>query len=311
MSDRQAECGGIDVGGTKIEAGLYDSGLNPIRLKRRPTPCESCDSLTSVLLEEIARLRRAAVRPDLPVGIAFPGLVEQATGSSMTANLPADGHRLTAELGRRAGGPLTIANDCQCVALSEANGGAADDANRMFGLVLGTGVGGGFCRGGALDRGPNGLAGEVGHFGLPAHIVSEHDLPILPCGCGRSGCFETLVSGAGLARLGRLLAGSNLDGQAIAAAAEAGEPAMTRVIDLWTQLTAELLHTIQLFFDPDCIVIGGGLSRMGGITEGLAERLNSVRLRALRPPVILKPRHGDSSGGRGAALLALRVRRSR
>ena len=309
MSDASVSiCGGIDVGGTKIEAGLYDRAFEPLQTGRRPTPVDSYESLVETLLDEITGLRRTANCPDLPIGIAFPGFIDSKTGQAMAANLPTDGRPLREDLRARAGGQVTIANDCQCFALSEANGGAADGIDRVFGLILGTGVGGGFCRLGSIDHGCNGIAGEVGHFGIPAHLAAKFDLPSLPCGCGRLACFETLISGPGMTRIGFARTAAYHEAEAICAGADAKEPSMVEIRDIWLQLTAELLHTIQLFLDPDCIVIGGGLSRIAGVADRLQDHLSRTRLARLHGPIIRLPRHGDSSGGRGAAILAATAR---
>ena len=204
-----------------------------------------------------------------------------------------------------------MANDCKCFALSEANGGAGDGFSRVFGLIIGTGLGGGFCIDGRLDTGAHGLVGEVGHFGIPAHLVVELDLPVLPCECGRKGCYETLVSGTGLSAICKTLTGSAAKAHEISRAADAGDPAMKRTLEVWHRLAAELLFTIQLTLDPDCFVLGGGLSDIPGIELSLEAALDSSFLPSSKKPNILKPVFGAGSGGRGAALLSLMDRRSR
>ena len=298
-------CGGIDLGGTKIEATLFGEDLSVTIRRRRSTPRDGYAALLDAVTAEIEWLRREAGSGDLPVGIGIPGLIDPATGVSLTSNLPARGRTLGRDLQGRVGAGLSMANDCKCFALSEANGGAGDGFPRVFGLIIGTGVGGGFCVHGNLETGANDLVGEVGHFGIPAHVAEELDLPVLPCGCGREGCYETLVSGPGLSAICKLLTGSAAKAHEISRAANAGDPAMKRALDVWHRLTAELLFTIQLTLDPDCVVLGGGLSDIPGIDGSLKELLDTSFLPSSKKPNILKPVFGTASGCRGAALLSL------
>ena len=304
-------CGGVDLGGTKIEATLFGEDLSVASRRRRATPRDEYADLLDAVAAEIEWLRREAGADDLPVGVGIPGLIDPATGVSLTSNLPAAGRTLGRDLQGRVGAGLSMANDCKCFALSEANGGAGDGFSRVFGLIIGTGVGGGFCVDGRLDTGANGLVGEVGHFGIPAHLAAEFDLPVLPCGCGRKGCYETLVSGPGLSAICKTLTGSAAQAHEISRAADAGDPAMKRVLAVWHRLAAELLFTIQSTLDPDCFVLGGGLSDIPGIDASLAAALDASFLPSSKKPSILTPVFGAGSGGRGAALLSLMDRQSR
>ena len=304
-------CGGVDLGGSKIEATLFGEDLSVASRRRRATPREGYGELLDAVAAEIEWLRREAGSDELPVGIGIPGLIDPATGVSLTANLPATGRTLGSDLHGRVGGNLSMANDCKCFALSEANGGAGDGFSRVFGLIIGTGLGGGFCVDGCLATGAGGLVGEVGHIGIPAHLAVELDLPVLPCGCGRRGCYETLVSGPGLSAICEALTGTPAQGHEITRAVDAGDPAMNRALEVWHRLVAELLFTIHLTLDPDCIVLGGGLSDIPGIDVSLEAALDASVLPSSKKPSILKPVFGAGSGGRGAALLSLRDRRSR
>lgn len=300
--DRPAAIG-VDLGGTKIEATLFSADMTPRDRHRRPTPRASYAELLTALEDEVSHLRQAAEADDLPVGIGMPGLVDPASGVSVCANLVANGHALARDLASRIGGRVVVANDCKCFALSEACGGAGNGRARVFGLILGTGLGGGLCQDRRLVLGLNGLPGEIGHYALPAHLVAQYDLPLVPCGCGRTGCVETLVSGTGLARLAQALTGREQSAPEIAAAPD--DPENARVLDVWSALAAEVLHAIQLHVDPDCIVLGGGLSNIPGLETRLGDALKAAALPSVRLPDIVKPAFDDSSGGRGAALLAL------
>ena len=305
-SDMQFELSaGIDVGGTKIEATLFDREFDPVVSHRIDTPRESYEQLLDALVAEANWLRNESGARDLPVGIGIPGIIDPQTGRSETANLPATGRMLLADLQVRLGGILTIENDCKCFAFSEANGGSGSGYSRVYGVVIGTGLGGGLCTDGRLVAGANGLVGEVGHFGVPAHVCKDLGLPVLPCGCGRRGCYETFVSGPGLTALGQVLTGRKYIPEVIAEGARAGDATLERVFNAWLYITAELFHTVQLTLDPECIVIGGGLSNISGLDSELSTRLDQIKLASVRMPQIVIALF-KSSGCRGAALLAAR-----
>ncbi len=300
---------GIDLGGTKIEACLFNADLDPVLSRRIATPATSYPELVDALIAQYEWLcARAASdlghRGTLPLGIGIPGVIDRQTGLSKTANLRADGMPLRDDLSRRLGFAVPIENDCKCFALSEANGGAGAGYTTVFGLILGTGCGGGVCHHGKLVTGRNGLPGEVGHVGFPAHHPALRALPALVCGCGRIGCFETLVSGPGLRALALHLTGRETSPENIATGASGGDSALRQVFDTWLDILSELVHMLQLTIDPDCIVLGGGLSRIDGIVGLLADRFNLHRLQGMEAPVLLTARFGDSSGARGAAMLA-------
>jgi len=296
--------GGIDLGGTKIEATVFDRDLEIVGTRRVATPGNYA-ALLDALVAQHDWLRTRADARQLPVGIGIPGVIDPATGLSNTSNLPATGMPLAADLSDRLGFSVPMENDCKCFALSEANGGAGKDRDTVFGLILGTGCGGGVCFKGALVKGRNGLPGEVGHFGIPAALANSLDLPCLACGCGRLGCYETLVSGPGMAALSHHLTGRNIRAEEIAAAVLDGDRDMEQVLDVWTKIVCELVHTIQLTIDPDCIVLGGGLSRIGGISARIQARYAAHRIDGVSGPDIVPAKFGDSSGVRGAALLAV------
>ena len=301
--------GAIDLGGTKIEACLFDADLIPVLSRRIATPATSYSDLVDAVIAQYDWLRARASsdlghRGRLPLGIGIPGVIDRQPGLSKTANLSANDMPLRDDLARRIGFAVPIMNDCKCFALSEANGGAGAGFATLFGLILGTGCGGGVCHHGRLVTGRNDLPGEVGHIGIPAHHPALRSLPALVCGCGRIGCFETLVSGPGMQALARHLTGIEQSPQEIALGAAAGDPAMRLVFDTWLDVLCQLVHMIQLTIDPDCIVLGGGLSRIEGIVGSLADRFDRHRLKGTDAPVFLAATFGDSSGVRGAAMLA-------
>ena len=299
--------GGIDLGGTKIEACLFDDTLARVTTQRVPTPRRSYPDLLDALIDQHRWLCEAAGQSDLPLGIGIPGLIDPTSGLSLTSNLPAMGMPLRADLSRRLGFEVPVKNDCKCFALSEANGGAGASFETVFGLILGTGCGGGVCYRGTLVEGSSGLPGEVGHTGISIAAASGKSLPLIRCNCGRVGCYETLVSGPGMVALARSLENVDLQPEQIVAGAFAGEPALERVLQVWADLVCELLRTIQGTVDPDCVVIGGGLSQIQGIEARLSERLLGHRITGARAPAIRVAAFGDSSGVRGAAMLAVQA----
>jgi fructoselysine-6-P-deglycase FrlB-like protein/predicted NBD/HSP70 family sugar kinase len=293
--------GGMDVGGSKIETCLFDERFQPLERRRVDTACATYEQLLDCIVGEARWLDARAGRA-VELGIGLPGLVDHASGRSLTSNLPATGRPLREDLVARLGRTVAMANDCKCFALSEANGGAGEDAETMLGLILGTGVGGGVTYRGRLVLGYNDLPGEVGHLGIPGRYVAELNLPILPCGCGRRGCYETLLAGPGLTRLAARHDPAVRSPAEIVALAAAGNPAMAAALSDWLTLLAELINTAQCTIDMDCVVLGGGLSRIPNVAQMLAQTYRSHQF-AGREPRIAVARVGDASGTPGAALL--------
>jgi len=296
--------GGIDVGGSKIESRLFDGKLNELARRRVPTVKSSYPELVDAVCAELAWLEQQAGTP-ISVGIGIPGLIDRGSGVWLTANLPATGHRMSADLSARLNRSIPVENDCKCFALSEAIDGAGSKFRTVFGLVLGTGIGGGVCVDGKLAQGLNNLAGEVGHFGLPAFLLEEENLPLVSCGCGRAGCYETYLSGPGMTRLGTRYANRLATPSEIVAAADDGDRAMAQAYRTWLRVLAEMIRTVQLTVDPDCIVLGGGLSQIAGLSGALEETFIRHRIAGVRSPHFAIAKYGDSSGVRGAAMLAL------
>lgn len=305
-SPRSGLVGAIDLGGSKIEACLFDSALERVASLRVATPRDHYGSLLDAMVRQVQWLDDQAQR-QVPIGIGIPGIIDPRTGNSSTANLPATGRALRADLSSRLGRAILVENDCKCLALSEANGGAGASFETVFGLVLGTGVGGGVCVNGTLMRGRNSLPGEIGHIGIPATLIARHDLPILSCGCGQVGCYETLLSGPGMSRLASHIVGRNAEPMEITGKAAASDAAMQRVLSIWFETAAELVSTIQTTVDPDCVVIGGGLSRIEGLADKLRHAFESRSIKGVRIPEFRIARFGDSSGVRGAGMLAQRA----
>ncbi len=300
---------GIDIGGTKIELAACDAALQ-VRLRQRiATPqgdyAGFLAALERLVAEADTALARAGAAPADAIGIALPGVRDRRNGRQLSANVPAlTGQRVAADLAERLGRPLQFGNDLQCFALSEAHGGAAEGYPSMFGAILGTGAGGGYCLHGRLVAGFNGLAGEWGHWSVPAHLLQRHGLPVLDCACGLRGCVERYVSGSGLAALERHLGGAAADAGAVIALAEAGDARARQALAVHLDLLGHSLAALVLALDPHVIVLGGGLSQYPPLYAALPAAVAAHLFDGVQVPPIVPPRFGDAGGARGAALLA-------
>lgn len=297
---------GIDLGGTKIEAQIFDADWACVDARRIATP-KSYTALVEAVADQIAWADQGRWA-GLPVGIAAAGLVSPATGLAYTANLPAMDRPLPADIAAAAGRKITYINDCRALALSEAVFGAGRGKSPLAALVLGTGVGGGLAVDGRLAPGFAAVGGEFGHFTASAYLIKQHDLPIEHCGCGRWGCTETLVSGPGLTRLAQRFVGQDLTPEQLASARTVNVMA-AQAWQVWCDLVADLLITLAFTCDPAAIVIGGGLSRIPHLIRDLTEALQRVQLPGFAIPELLLAQGGDASGARGAAYAALQEQR--
>ncbi len=292
---------GVDLGGTKIEAVALDDQGTMLTRRRVPTPQHDYDGTVvaiAALVEAIEKER--AERGS--VGVGMPGALSPATGLVKNANSTwLIGQPLDRDLSARLERPVRFANDANCFALSEAVDGAAAGARVVFGVIVGTGTGGGVVVDRKVLTGPNAIAGEWGHNPLP--WPREGEWPGPPCYCGKTGCLETFLSGPGLARDYREATGEDAAGPEIVARAEAGEEAAGASLERYEDRMARALTVVLNIVDPDVVVLGGGMSQIGRLYDAVprlwqewafSDRVDTV----LRPPV-----HGDSSGVRGAAWL--------
>jgi fructokinase len=292
---------GIDLGGTKIEAAvLGDDGS--VRARRRvATPRDDYDAtLRSIaaLVEDLeAETGAAAV-----VGVGMPGTISPATGLVKNANsVWLNGRALAEDLRRMLPRPLRFANDANCFALSEAVDGAAAGAGAVFGVIVGTGTGGGIVVHGRIWTGPNAIAGEFGHNPLPWPTIDEGPGP--PCYCGQTGCIETYLSGPGLSRDHERATGQSLDAAGIAARAAAGDMAAEATLRRYEDRMARALASVVNVLDPEVIVLGGGLSNLSRLYAAVPRLWTRYVFSDRVDTRLVSPRHGDSSGVRGAAWL--------
>ena len=289
---------GIDLGGTKTEImALAADGT--VALRRRIATPRDYDSTVRALAELVTAAERE-LDTFGSVGIAIPGSESFGTNLIKNANTTyLIGKPLRQDLEKVLGREVRLANDANCFALSEASDGAASGAACVFGVIAGTGVGGGVIINGKVLNGAHGIGGEWGHIPLPAPSVEEvNNAP--PCYCGKRGCLEVWCSGPGLAADFQRVTGRSASAEEIAASDGADErAAMDRLVDRFARAMATMVNIL----DPDVIVMGGGLSNVERLYRDLPPLVETYGFNLGRPPKIVKNRHGDSSGVRGAAWL--------
>jgi len=292
---------GVDLGGTKIELAALDASGAVHYRNRIPTPAGDYEA-TIVAIARLVEEAEASLGERGTVGIAMPGAISLATGRIKNANSTwLNGRALKEDLEHRLAREVRLANDANCFALSEAVDGAAAGADVVFGVILGTGVGGGIVAHGRILEGANAIAGEWGHNPLPLPRADDHPLPL--CYCGRRACIETYLSGPGLAADHARATGERSSAEEIARRAAAGDAPCAETLARYAARLARALGGVINVLDPDAIVLGGGLSRIGRLYEEVprlwAEHVFSDEVRTR----LLAPAHGDASGVRGAAWL--------
>ena len=301
---------GIDLGGTKIEAILL--GANDVASERVhiPTPRDDYAATVSALTG-IVEQYDALVGKRCAVGIGTPGAWRSDIGAMHNCNSTwLNGRPLLTDLTDRLGARVRMANDANCLALSEAFDGAASGANCVFAVILGTGVGGGIVIDGTLLIGRNAIAGEWGHspmpllrrdVDLPDRLAAlEHRLADRPCYCGRINCIETFLSGVGLALTNHVLWSEALDARTIAASSEERH-ALT--MELYFHMLARSLAQVLNLLDPDVVVVGGGISRIATLYDWVASLWHPYVFSDIVTTPVVPARHGAASGVRGAARL--------
>jgi fructokinase len=292
---------GIDLGGTKIEAiALADDGRFLLR-QRVSTPRGDYDATVAAIAGLINDVE-IAVGQKGTVGVGMPGTISPATGLVKNANSTwLNGRPLAEDLPRVLGRPVRFANDANCFTLSEAVDGAAAGADVVFGVIIGTGVGGGIAAYGRVLIGANGVSGEWGHNPLPWPNAGEWPGPA--CYCGRSGCIETFLSGPGLARDYAEAGGEQISAAEIASRFEQGEPRASACFDRYVDRLARALAAVINVIDPNVIVLGGGLSNVSLLYDAVPNRWAPFVFSDRVDTRLVRAMHGDSSGVRGAAWL--------
>lgn len=295
---------GVDLGGTKIEAISLTERGETLARRRVNTPTGDYTATVRAVADLVATVEQdsGAASGASTVGVGIPGAISPATGRVKNANSTwLIGEALDRDLSDALKRPVRLANDADCFALSEATDGAAAGAAVVFGVILGTGVGGGVVVNGRPVGGPNAITGEWGHNPLPVPTDDERPGPL--CYCGRSGCIETWLSGPGLAADHQRVTGQSLTAATIAEQAAQGNTAYEETLERYAARLAKALAGVINVLDPHVIVLGGGLSNVDDLYRCVpklwAEHVFSDRVDTLLVP----PKHGDSSGVRGAAWL--------
>jgi fructokinase len=292
---------GIDLGGTKIEAiALGDDGRERLR-RRMPSQRGDYEATLAAVAGLVEGIERELGERGT-IGVGIPGTIARASGLVKNANSTwLNGRRIGEDLSARLGRMVRFENDANCFALSEATDGSAAGADVVFGVILGTGTGGGIVVQGRVLRGHNEIGGEWGHNPLPAMRDDERSGP--RCYCGRRGCIETFLSGPGLARDYAVHGGETLSAERIAAAASAGEPAALACLARYEDRLARALGSIINVLDPDVIVLGGGVSNIDRLYDTVPAQWAPYIFSPDVTTKLVRARHGDSSGVRGAAWL--------
>ncbi len=291
---------GIDLGGTKTEIAVFDASGAEVLRRREPTPSGDYAATLALIARLVADAERDA-GASATIGIGTPGALSPSTGLMRNSNSTCLNQRpLMADLRRVLGREVRLANDANCFALSEAVDGAAAGAASVFGVIIGTGVGGSIVINGRIVDGPNAIAGEWGHNPLP--WPEDDERPGALCYCGKRGCIETFLSGPGLVRDYAQQSGASIGAEEIVARS-ASEASAEQALVRYENRLARALASVINVLDPEVIVLGGGLSNIERLYKNISVLWgkwvfsDTVRTRLVRN------RHGDSSGVRGAAWL--------
>jgi len=287
---------GVDVGGTKTEIAVLGAGGEFLLRRRVATPTGYAAMLGTIatLVSDV----ESEIDARASIGLGIPGSISTRTGLVRNANTVCmNGQPLGTDLARVLGREVRVANDANCLALSEATDGAAAGAASVFGVILGTGCGGALVLGGRVVEGANGIAGEWGHNPLPWATGDELAGPA--CWCGKHGCLETFLSGPGIARDH----GEGLTAIAIAEAARTGDVAAIAAFDRHADRVTRALATIVNMIDPEVVVLGGGVGSLQGLAARVEAGLPRWVFADATTTRVVVPLHGDSSGVRGAAWL--------
>lgn len=292
---------GVDLGGTKIEAIALDDDGTVFQRRRVDTPRDDYDAIVNAIVALVQGLE-AELGMEGSVGVGIPGAVSPATDLVKNANTVClIGQPLHLHLNEALGRDVRIANDADCFAVSEATDGAGAGAASVFGVIIGTGCGGGIVINSKLVGGPNAIAGEWGHNPLPWPQPDE--LPGPACYCGQHGCLETWISGTGLQNDFIRHGGEVWKAQQIVQAAEQGNELAAQALLRYEDRMARALAVVINILDPEVIVLGGGMSNVTRLYDNVPKLWGQYVFSDQVATKLLPPKHGDSSGVRGAAWL--------
>lgn len=315
---------GLDIGGSKTEIAIFDENLNLSEKWRVDTPTDNYQKLIDTIVNLI---RKADAKTGIEgrIGIGMPGVLDE-NNQLLCANIPcANGQNLLEALELRLNRPIVIENDCSCFVVSEALHGAGKGYDNVFCAIIGTGAAGGLTINGKIYKSRQGISGEYGHVQISGLLQQKYNLPTRQCGCGLKGCYETYISGPGLEFLyahfqQQHFLNSKIDNANNHANAITISTTLSakQIVELWQQNDEVAVKTMACYFDllgacfanlviaydPDAIVLGGGLSLINGIGSKLNDAIDPYIFGNFGAPPILSAQFGDSSGVRGAAILA-------
>lgn len=298
---------GIDLGGTKTEAIVLDDEGRERARRRIDSPQGDYGGTVRAIAGLVAAVRNeAGAKDDVTVGVGIPGAISPSTGRVKNANSTwLIGHAFDRDLEEALRLPVRLANDANCFAVSEATDGAGEGHRIVFGVILGTGVGGGISIDGRAHTGVNAIAGEWGHNPLPwpKDIGGVVENPGPDCYCGKRGCIETFLSGPGFSNDFASAGGEAIPASEIAALAALGNQVAVAALDRYTDRLARAVSGVINILDPDIVVLGGGLSNLDIIYDALPNMLEQYVFSDVCDTPCVRNKHGDSSGVRGAAWL--------
>lgn len=292
---------GIDLGGTKTEIIVLNEQGDILLRRRNATPSHSYEAIVANIAQLVLAAASELNTAEYTVGVGIPGAVSPSTGLIKNANTTClIGRDLQRDLQSAIGRSVKLANDADCLALSEATDGAGAGFKTVFAVIIGTGCGGGWVINGQLIGGPNAIAGEWGHNPLMWRAPSDGEVA---CYCGQKGCLETLLSGTGLRRQALQETGIDRLAQDWAELARAGDAVATEVLNQYYLRLAKALAGVINLMDPHVIVLGGGVSNLPGIYEAVPRLWGDYVFSDTVLTPLKQAVHGDSSGVRGAAWL--------
>ena len=299
----------FDIGGSKIEFGVFDGGGDIRSQIKVPTPVQDRDAFVAAIAGLIADADRE-FGEDADIGISFAGGLDPKTGAVISANIPAiKGWPFGPELSKILNRSVRVANDADCFALAEARSGAAKGARTVFAIILGTGVGGGIVVDGQFIGGRSGIRGEWGHGNDVSGALIRHGLAPVVCGCGRTGCLDAWGGARGLERIYAQIAGlspgQERSSYEITDGWQAGDALAGRAVDIFVDLIAGELALMVNVLDPDCVPVGGGLASESRLIAMIDDAVRKRVLGRYDAPLVVPGQHSRDGGLRGAAMLHL------